>query len=304
VEGREPPVDLLGQDGPVSTTGRLAAVLAATLLAGACSSGAPSADRTPRSPGTPVTSAAPSSVAPTPVRPTPTPPPPPLHGCYRLTAGQLTQPTNASATVSCTGPHTAATIFVGRLDTVVDGHAVAVDSSVVQRQLATTCPRKLAGYVGGSGGTRALSRFNVVWYSPSLVQSDRGADWFRCDLILFAVADTLQQLPPTSRLRGVLDRPGALSTYGLCGTAAPGERGFSRVVCARPHSWRAVDTIRIGDGSRYPGETAARRAGNAQCRDLARARSGGSLKFRYGWEWPTAEQWARGQHFGYCWVPD
>jgi Septum formation len=206
--------------------------------------------------------------------------------------------------VSCTGPHTAATIFVGRLDTVVDGHAVAVDSSAVQRQLSTTCPRKLARYVGGSGGTRALSRFNVVWYSPTLDQSDRGADWFRCDLILFGMADTLQALPPTSRLRRVLDRPGALATYGLCGTAAPGARGFSRVVCARPHSWRAVDTIGIGDGPRYPGVAAARRAGNAQCRDLARSRSGGSLTFRYGWEWPTAEQWGRGQHFGYCWVPD
>jgi hypothetical protein len=206
--------------------------------------------------------------------------------------------------VSCAGPHTAATIFVGRLDTVVDGHAVSVDSATVRRQLASTCPRKLAAYVGGSAETRALSRLNIVWFSPSLAQSDQGADWFRCDLIAFGAGDALLPLPPTGRLNRVLDRPRGLRTYGLCGTAAPGARGFERVVCARSHSWRAVDTISLSGGTRYPGVAVVRKAGNAQCRDLARERAGSSLRFRYGWEWPTQPQWARGQHFGYCWVPD
>ena len=58
---------------------------------------------------------------------------------------------------------------------MVDGHAVAVDSAGVQHQLATTCPRKLAAYVGGSAEVADLSRFNVVWFSPTLEQSDRGA---------------------------------------------------------------------------------------------------------------------------------
>ena len=41
----------------------------------------------------------------------------------------------------CSERHTAQTIHVGRLDTVVDGHALAVDSDRVLHQLATTCPR-------------------------------------------------------------------------------------------------------------------------------------------------------------------
>jgi hypothetical protein len=28
------------------------------------------------------------------------------------------------------------------------------------------------------------------------------------------------------------------------------------------------------------------------------------LQFEFGWEWPTREQWANGQRYGYCWVPD
>jgi hypothetical protein len=173
----------------------------------------------------------------------------------------------------------------------------------VQRQLSTTCPRKLAAYVGGSPATRDLSRLNVVWYSPSLEQSDAGADWFRCDVVAFGREQQLASLPAGARLRGALSRPGALDTYGLCGTAAPGARGFERVICRKAHSWRAFATIGLPGGRAYPGTAAVRRAGNDDCRGRARARSSDSLKFRYGWEWPTREQWLAGQHFGYCWVP-
>jgi hypothetical protein len=231
------------------------------------------------------------------------PPAPRKAACYRLTGSQLLRPTNASRPVPCSRPHTARTIGVGRLDTVVAGHSVAVDSEAVQRQLATRCRRELAEFVGGSATTRRLSRLNVVWYSPTLAQSDRGADWFRCDVVGFAKGDTLLDLPSAARLKGVLDRPGGLDTYGLCGTAAPATRGFERVVCGRRHSWRAISTIGLAGGARYPGSARVRRAGDSGCKDAARARAEDTLKFSYGWEWPTRDQWAAGQHFGYCWAP-
>lgn len=285
-------------------------LLAALVALSACTGGGSAASRsTPSNSGetarsaSPATDSATSATSPTSATAPSAPAAPPAAGCYRLSTVELAEPTSSSDPVPCSGPHTAATIYVGRLDMVVDGHAVAVDSAAVQRQLSTVCPRRLAAYVGGSGRTRALSRFNVVWYSPTLEQSDRGADWFRCDLIVFAKGDDLMSLPATSRLAKALDRPGALRDYGLCGTAAPGAQGFERVVCARPHSWRAADTIGIAGGSRYPGALAVRRAGDAACRDFARSQAPSSVRFRYGWEWPNAEQWARGQHFGYCWVP-
>jgi len=111
--------------------------------------------------------------------PAPVPPPPRRDACYLLTMNQLTRPTNASRPVACGSQHNTRTIYVGRLSTVVDGHAVAVDSDTVQHQLATTCPRRLDAYVGGSRTARDLSRFRVVWFSPTVAQSDAGADWFR-----------------------------------------------------------------------------------------------------------------------------
>jgi hypothetical protein len=94
-----------------------------------------------------------------------------------------------------------------------------------------------------------------------------------------------------------------LDTYGLCGTAAPGARGFERVACARRHTWRAFTTVPLPGGTAYPGTTKVRTAGDDVCKARARARATDALKFRYGWEWPTREQWSTGQHFGYCWVP-
>ena len=273
----------------------LLAVLALLLAAG-CTGGSPHGSSAPSR--TTSRSAAVTSAAPPPA-------PPPRDACYRLSPDQLTRPSNSSAAVPCTARHTARTIYVGHLDTVVHGHSVGVGSDVVRRQLAGTCPRKLASYLGGSTSHRHLSRFNVVWFSPTPAQSDRGAAWFRCDLIAFARADSLLDLPEAAgrKLEGVLDRPGTLDTYGLCGTAAPGSHGFERVACARKHSWKAVGTISLKGGRAYPGVSVVREAGDSACKAEARSRAADTLKFKYGWEWPTREQWSGGQHFGYCWVP-
>jgi hypothetical protein len=327
VEGREPPLDLLGEDGPVTRgrvalakltrltgptrllTGLLVALL--TVALAGCSgdrpSGSPSDGGTSTSSGTSTGST--GSTAATPSESSPArsaaaaPPAPRNDACYRLTPRDLTSPTSSKPPVPCTRSHNARTIHVGRLDLVVDGHAVAVDSRHVQRQLATTCPRRLAAYLGGSPATRRLSRLHVVWYSPTLAESDAGADWFRCDVVAFADEERLFPLPRKGRLRGLLDRDGALDTFGLCGSTAPGARGFERVICARRHAWQAIDAIPLAGGRRYPGVATVRRAGDTACKDRARERSEDTLRFRYGWEWPTAQQWARGQHYGFCWAP-
>jgi hypothetical protein len=232
------------------------------------------------------------------------PPAAPREGaCYRLRFEQLTEPSNGSRPVPCSSRHDAETVHVGRLDTVVAGHAVSVDSDRVLRQLSRECPRRFAEHVGGSAEDRDLSRLEVVWFAPTLAQADRGADWFRCDVVALAGQDALYPLPPPRRLAKVLDGPDG-AAYGLCGTAAPGDPDFARVICARQHSWRAVATIPLAGGRTYPGQGSVRRSGDETCRDRVRAGAADPLKFRYGWEWPTREQWQRGQHFGYCWAPD
>ncbi len=287
--------------------GTAGAAVAAALVVASCTStgdgGRPAAERSPAAP--PATAA---TVAPP--EPSPTPPPtlgpaarPPAEGaCYRLGFEDATEPTSDRRPVRCTGRHTARTYFVGRLDTVVDGHLLAVDSRAAQEQVRAACPRRLASFLGGSREERRLSRLRPVWFSPTIEQADLGASWFRCDVVALGRGHTLAPLPP--RPRGILDRPAALDVVGLCGTAAPGAAGFERTICSRRHSWQALATIDIDGPDRYPGRARVRRAGEGRCRDLVRRASGSPDRFRYGWEWPTREQWREGQRFGYCWAPD
>lgn len=235
---------------------------------------------------------------------TPEPPAAPRAGaCYRLTVRKAARPTNQSEPVGCDSAHTARTIHVGQLDLVVNGHAVAVDSRLAQRQLERTCPAQLARFLGGDAAQRALTRFQVVWFSPTLEEADLGATWFRCDVIAFGDGERLLTLPAKARLKGVLDRPEAAAAFGLCGTSRPGEKGFRRVACSLPHSWRAISTVPLEGGRAYPGAQRLREAGDETCADQARAEQGQPLEFSYGWEWPTREQWAAGQRYGFCWSP-
>jgi hypothetical protein len=280
-------------------------VAAVALLAGGCTGGdeEPQAARSSAASSPPASDPQPtpqSTPSPEPARP---PAPPPDEACYRLGLVQATRPSNASRPVSCRGPHTAQTIHVGRLDLSPNGRRLGVDSAAVQRQPARVCPVQLRRYVGGTTDVRRRSRLEVVWFLPTAAQADRGARWFRCDAVAVASEDRLLRLALGGRLRNVLDRPRAPAAYGLCGTARPGTRGFERVACALPHSWEAVSTIDLAGGVRYPGTARVRTAGDKACADEVQQLSGQVLELSYGWEWPTRDQWAAGQHYGYCWAP-
>ncbi|MGN6128797.1 MAG: septum formation family protein [Nocardioidaceae bacterium] len=265
--------------------------------------GCTSGGGTPRSQPSVSASASASAGTPAPALPV-VPPAPEEKACYRLSLAQLTRPTNDSRPVPCGSHHDAQTIYVGTLDTVVGGHPGPVDSDHVQKQRASTCPAELADYLGGTRTDRRLSRFGVVWFSPTIQQADKGANWFRCDAIAFARGSSLYGLPVPHRLHGALDADHALDRYGLCGTAQPGAASFERVICALRHSWRAISTIHLAGGEKYPGVGAVRDAGDSTCKDQVRARNPSSLKYSYGWEWPTRKQWQAGQHYGFCWAPD
>ena len=88
----------------------------------------------------------------------------------------------------------------------------------------------------------------------------------------------------------------------MCGTAEPGTAGFRRVACSTDHSWRALSTVDIA-GRAYPGVEKVRAAGQQTCQDAASAVADDPLNYRWGYEWPTEQQWQSGQHYGICWAP-
>ncbi|MCW2712486.1 MAG: hypothetical protein JWP24_2680 [Marmoricola sp.] len=268
-----------------------AAATVVLLLVAGCSSSAtrrPAADAGP-SPSTVAGSAAPAPAVPR------------SGSCHDLTVTEATEPVDRGDPVPCGRPHTSVTFKVGQLSPVVDGHLLAVDSRTVRAQIARSCPDFPGALLGGDRTAQQLSRFEVVWFSPSLEQADAGANWYRCDVV--AVRSEGRLLPLPVRLDGVLDQPGALNRFGTCGTTAPDARGFARVVCSERHSWRAVATIDLlPAGTHYLGKRVEATA-NAACKGIASRRANGSLKYTWSFQWPTRAQWSSGQRHGYCWVP-
>lgn len=228
------------------------------------------------------------------------PPAPEPGACYNLGFRQALSPTAEGKERPCRRHHTAETFHVGTLDLMVDGHQLAVDSEQVQGQVATACPQKLPRFLGGDQETLRLSMIRPVWFTPTLEESDQGADWFRCDIVVVAGDERL--VPITGSLRGALGGEGALERYAMCGTAAPDDPKFERVVCSAAHSWRAISVVPYATRADYPGERVVREAGDG-CEDVALEQVDDPLQ-DWGWayEWPTAEQWKHGMTFGRCWV--
>ncbi|HWJ83117.1 MAG TPA: septum formation family protein [Nocardioides sp.] len=249
-----------------------------------------------------------SEPTPTP-EPSPTPPPtaePPPPGpdtgaCYRLTFKQALAPTTRRKPQPCDRAHTSETYDVGRLDTLVDGHLVAVDSDRVQQQVAEDCPARLSSFLGGDLEDLRLSMVRPVWFTPTVAESDRGADWYRCDAVVVAGDSELAELDHS--LAGVLGRDQDRDTYAMCGTAAPDADDFERVQCSSDHTWRAIAVVPFDPGP-YPGVDAAQARGQVPCENAGLDVAADPLEFDWGYEYPTQEQWDAGQTFGRCWAPD
>lgn len=268
----------------------VALVAALALGLGGCSGGADTAARP-----TPIPSV---TAAP----PTATPVPTPARDvCHQMTWDQALAPTDESAQVACGQDHTAETYAVGELKTVIGGHLLAVDATRVQQQVADLCPRRLSSYVGGSQADLRLSMLRAIWFTPTVTESDAGANWLRCDAIVVARDATLA--PVRGGLRGALDDPQRRDELGMCATDQPGAADFQQVLCRAPHTWRAVQVVDLPGGA-YPGEKKVRAAGQDVCEDAGRERAEDALDFQWGYEWPTADQWAGGQTYGRCWAPD
>jgi hypothetical protein len=227
------------------------------------------------------------------------PAPPPEGACRRLTPADLTRAVDDSARTTCRDPHTARTISVGALDARVLAGS-GVDARVVGKQAGAECDRAFTRYVGGEAEDRRLSRLQPVWFTADDQAIAAGALWVRCDVVAYETDERLAALPRD--LAGALDDNSA-PQLGLCSTRAPQAEGARNVACSQPHTWRAFAVIPLDEG-RWPGAAAVRDQGVDRCSAQARTVQGDPDEWRYGWQWPTKQQWQAGRTYGYCWVPD
>jgi hypothetical protein len=273
------------------------AVVVLTLLLAGCSGDDPAPTDVPTPTTTATATASPTPTAPptaTPVRS------PAKNACYRLTYRQAVSPTSSTPSTSCRSVHTSQTYQVGRIDNVVDGHLLAVDSARVQDDVAERCPAALGKAVGGTVEAQRLSMLRSVWFTPSLAQSGKGAAWYRCDVVALAGAKDL--IDVRGSLAGVLDTERGRDRYGMCGSARPDSARFERVPCSARHTWRAFSVIGLA-GRRYPGAKAVTAAGSA-CEEAAVDVVDDPLDYQWAYEGPDADEWAAGQTYVRCWAPD
>lgn len=256
---------------------RLAAIVVAATVLSACG-GHPTATPTVLPSATPV-------------------PKPAVRACYQLRYDQAVASATPSTPVPCGQPHTSQTYAVGALSDLADGHLLAVGSAQVQQQISTACPKRIAKFVGGTADQLHLSMLKPVWFTPTVADSEKGADWYRCDVVVLAGASQLSSV--TGSLKGALDKG---DMWSMCGTAEPGTPGFSRVPCGQKHTWKALSLVPLTAGP-YPGVPAAKAAGQATCKKAGQNVAKDALKYQWGYEWPTADQWAAGQTYGICWAP-
>ena len=274
---------------------RLALLLVAVLLLSSCTS---DEKKEPAAEDTPTPSATPTAAAPPPPAPT-------LGACFRLSYDEALAPTSADTPVPCTKPHTSQTFAVGELDLVADGHLLAVDSQAVRKQVAKRCPGRLAPYLGATEDQLRLSLLRPVWFTPTIEESDAGAGWYRCDVIAVTGDKTLAKFDRD--LAKALAKPAGRAEFAMCGTAQPGSKAFSHVLCREDHTWKAISVLDLTDRSkdgRYPGERTVQAAGQDPCAEAARAIASDALDYEWGYEWPTKDQWEAGQTYGRCWSPD
>jgi len=220
--------------------------------------------------------------------------------CHDLTFGEIGRYSNAATTVPCTKPHTSYTFAVKALPSDVAFKGVDIGNDSVQEQASLQCRSAFASYVGGSAAVRALSRLSVTYFLPGQPDFEKGARWVRCDVIGLQSSHVLAELP--LQLRGFNSTDTALDDFGLCSQGDPGTTGAMLVMCNQDHTYRALDALRLGaTGGAYPGESVAMSEGQKRCDKLVSDTLGVSGGYTYAWTYPSADDWANGQRFGFCW---
>jgi hypothetical protein len=268
-------------------------------FAGACSGGAATPDHPTgtsggvSTPGERITKAS-------------TPPPKPAEApisdtCRRLDYAAISRYSNADDPVPCRAPHTAYTFAVRMIPAEVSVPGASIGNRSIQDAASTGCRNAFAGFIGGTPAIRALSRLSVTYFLPEQRDFNLGAHWVRCDVVALKTSNQLAALPQP--LKGLLDKPDALTSYGLCSDGDPGASTSRLVMCAEPHTYRAKTALRLGsDDTRYPGVSTVGPGGQTQCKAYLTHLLDTTGGFTFGWTYPTAADWASGQRFGYCYL--
>ena len=222
---------------------------------------------------------------------------PELGACYRLKPADTERASNISAPVACTTPHTSQTFAVGSLpaETGKDHDSDAHGTWIFPR-----CERAFEKFLGVDESLAMRVQLSWAWFRPSERGWDKGARWYRCDVVGGpADAEQFADLPTTAK---GLFRARPPEQWQTC---AQGETVLrsEKLPCSRPHNWRAVTSIKLGEPKApYPGDRLSEVRSRDFCSDSVGAWMNYPVEYEFGYTWFHEAEWQAGNRRAVCWA--
>lgn len=222
---------------------------------------------------------------------------PSLGACRDLTAADLDEPTNTSAVVPCSDDHTAQTFAIG---TLPESTGSAYRDKRHGRFVFDTCSVAFREFLGVDESLAMRIRLTWAWFRPSERGWDKGARWYRCDLV--GGPDGAKELVDLPTAAKGLFRRGQPDAWLACarGRTVPSS---VKVACSHAHDWRAVSTIKVGQPSDpYPGDRIVQVRSRDRCSDWVGAWLHYPPDYDYGYTWFHEAEWKAGNRRSICWA--
>jgi hypothetical protein len=223
---------------------------------------------------------------------------PELGACRLLTPDDVAEPSNATKTVDCSEKHTAQTFAVGELPESL--RDVDYDDDAMGKFAYQTCSSRFEKFLGADESLVMRTVVSWAWFRPSEKAWDKGARWYRCDIVGGGEqSKEYAELPETAE--GLLQgRP--KDEWMVC-VAGDSVSGSPKIPCSEPHDWRAVTTIKVGDeGDDYPGDRQVEVTTRDFCSDSVGAWLNYPVDYDFGYTWFHEAEWQAGNRRSVCWA--
>jgi putative regulator of septum formation len=224
---------------------------------------------------------------------------PQLGACRMLTPDDVAQPSNATKTVPCEDDHTAETFAVGPMpDEFQDAD---YDSQEVGAFAYQTCSAKFQKFLGADESTVMRTIVSWAWFRPSEKAWDKGARWYRCDIVGGGDDSSEYADLPTTAAGLLADQP-TDDTWMVC-VNGDSVQAAPKIPCTEKHNWRAVTTIKVGDPEDpYPGDRVVEVTTRDYCSDSVGAWLGYPPEYDFGYTWFHEGEWKAGNRRSVCWA--
>ncbi|SDS25313.1 Septum formation [Nocardioides scoriae] len=223
--------------------------------------------------------------------------PPELGACYPLTPEDVGSSSNDTDPVACGAAHTSQTFAVG---TLPESTGAAYDDRAHGRWIYPRCEAAFEKFLGVDESLAMRIQLSWAWFRPSQEGWDKGARWYRCDLVGGSTeATAYRPLPQDAKGLFAAKPPEQWLTCASGPTVLEAEK----LPCTEPHDWRAVTTIKLGQpDDEYPGERLVQVRTRDFCSDSVGAWMNYPVDYEYGYTWFKEAEWQAGNRRSVCWA--